>query len=252
MDMITQELEQWLNSLPARHPVAWEQLPDIGLYMDQVLTYVDRQLVLYRQSGQEHVLTPAMINNYIKDGLIPRAEAKKYSPGHLALLIMIGTLKQVLSIQNLKDLLSECRNPDEIEALYHHFLSVQQKALLENAAQVLAETGKIQIAQVQVLESTFARDLEETNTEKMETKAKLDVNREPKAEAIMEPTVDDKRDASVPGQNRKQKEALRSLALELAIEARVRILIAERILSMLDQTAPPEQKDKPDRKKRGT
>ena len=61
MDMITQELDQWLNSLPARHPVAWEQLPDIGLYMDQVLTYVDRQLGLFRQTGQEHVLTPAMI-----------------------------------------------------------------------------------------------------------------------------------------------------------------------------------------------
>ena len=47
----------------------------------------------------ERLLTPAMINNYIKDRLIPRAEAKKYTPAHLALLIMIGTLKQVLSIR---------------------------------------------------------------------------------------------------------------------------------------------------------
>ena len=74
MEPITHELDTWLKSLPDRHPVSWDQLPDIGLYMDQVLTYVDRQLGLFRQTGQEHFLTPAMINNYIKDSLLPRAE----------------------------------------------------------------------------------------------------------------------------------------------------------------------------------
>jgi hypothetical protein len=194
--------------------------------MDQVQTFIERQLRQYQNDARERLLTPAMINNYIKDGLIPRAEAKKYNPAHLALLIMIGTLKQVLSIQNLKDLLSESRNPDDIAALYHHFLSVQQQALQENVAQVIVETNQLPLAQDHVQLAATEGDAEK-------------------------PPADDKLDASVPGQSREQTEALRSLALELAIEARVRILIAERVLSMLEQTASTEPKDKPDRKKRG-
>jgi len=220
------DLHEWLNDLAGKHPVDWELLPDIGLYMDQVQTFIERQLRQYQNDTHERLLTPAMINNYIKDGLIPRAEAKKYNPAHLALLIMIGTLKQVLSIQNLKDLLSECRNPDDIAALYHHFLSVQHLALQENAAQVLAETGKLQRAQELAHAAAAESDAHET----------------PDEGAV---------DENLPDQSREQTEALRSLALELAIEARVRILIAERVLAMLEKTAPAEHKDKPDRKKRG-
>lgn len=221
-------LNEWLGDLAGKHPVDWDLLPDIGLYMDQVQTFIERQLRLYQNATRERLLTPAMINNYIKDGLIPRAEAKKYNPAHLALLIMIGTLKQVLSIQNLNDLLSDCRKTDEIAALYRHFLTVQQEALQENAAQVLDETSKLRQAQHQA-----------SQVDAPDTSGKL-------------PPDTSGADADQIRQSSEQTEALRSLALELSIEARVRILIAERILSMLDQADSPEPAEKADRKKRGT
>ncbi|MEA4888820.1 MAG: DUF1836 domain-containing protein [Clostridiaceae bacterium] len=195
-------LDQWLTELDGKHPADWALLPDIGLYMDQVQTFIDRQLGLYRRDDHERLLTPAMINNYIKDNLIPRAESKKYAPTHLALLIIIGTLKQVLSIQNLNQLLSSYRDPADVAALYQHFLEVQRFSLRENAAQVLAETAQL--------------------------RQEIPAEGEPQADHAT---------------------ALRNLALELSIEARTRILIAERILTLLDQEKAGETSEKNERKK---
>lgn len=75
----------WLNSrgrLAQERPDRWESLPDIPLYMDQVVSYLARQLISF---GEGDSLTPAMINNYIKDGLLARANGKKYDQEHLAI-----------------------------------------------------------------------------------------------------------------------------------------------------------------------
>lgn len=48
-------------------PEAWDALPDIDLYMDQVVSYLPRQSV----GGKAPAVTSAMINNYVKDGLLP-------------------------------------------------------------------------------------------------------------------------------------------------------------------------------------
>lgn len=218
-------LNHWLSELDSKHPIDWDLLPDIGLYMDQVQTFIDRQLRLYQRDERERLLTPAMINNYIKDNLIPRAEAKKYNPSHLALLIMIGTLKQVLSIQNLNQLLSDCRKPDDIAALYKHFLAIQHQALQDNALQVLDETNQLRRAQAN---GAAAGDATGTDL--------------PGAGESPDPARQESRNAE-------QTDALRNLALELGIEARVRILIAERILSLLDQPSGPEPSEKTERKK---
>ena len=75
-----EQLNHWLAGLDSKNPAEWGLLPDIGLYMDQVQTYIDRQLGLYRRDEDDRLLSPAMINNYIKDNLIPRAEVKKIQP----------------------------------------------------------------------------------------------------------------------------------------------------------------------------
>lgn len=123
----------------------WEKLPDIGLYMDQVQTFLDRQLVLYSKNDKEKLLTSSMINNYIKDGLIPRAEAKKYSPSHVALLIMIATLKQVLSMQDLKQLLSDLTEPEQIRQLYEQYLAKQHLDMVSTSASVVKSIERAEI-----------------------------------------------------------------------------------------------------------
>ena len=68
----------------------WEELPDFGLYMDQLVTYVARTFPGI--SGRLD-LTPSMINNYVKVGLIEKPTGKKYSRDALAQLLMVSMMK---------------------------------------------------------------------------------------------------------------------------------------------------------------
>ena len=47
----------------------WEQIPALGLYMDQVITVIDQALSPLIGFGEEATITPSMINNYVKLGI---------------------------------------------------------------------------------------------------------------------------------------------------------------------------------------
>ncbi|HEY9053598.1 MAG TPA: DUF1836 domain-containing protein [Rectinemataceae bacterium] len=113
MDEITKlALHQYCDVLECKTTADWAQLPDLGLYMDQVITYLERQLDIFVKPGGESSMTPSMINNYVKAKIVPRAEGKKYRQEHIALLLAVFTLKRVLSMQDLVLLLgsSEGKN----------------------------------------------------------------------------------------------------------------------------------------------
>ncbi len=85
--------------------VRWENLPDIDLYMDQVLTYLRRQLDLFQGENEASLVTRSIINNYVKDGIVPRPVNKRYAREQLSALIMACVLKRVLPMQQVKQLL---------------------------------------------------------------------------------------------------------------------------------------------------
>lgn len=101
-----EEIRELKERLERERPVEWEAFPDIGLYMDQLISYMPRQLIHY---GEGESLTSAMVNNYIKDGAMPRAEGKRYSRTHLAYLTALCALKQVLSVKDAGALLAPRR-----------------------------------------------------------------------------------------------------------------------------------------------
>ena len=98
------DLTEFQEQMRQRRPVPWDQLPDFPLYMDQVLSYMDRQVI--RFDGDDG-LTAAMVNNYTKSGLVPRAEGKKYNRDHLAYLTAICVLKRVMSTKDMDLLIRE-------------------------------------------------------------------------------------------------------------------------------------------------
>ena len=100
-------------------PNGWDTLPDIDLYMDQVVSYLPRQTV----GGKAPAITSAMINNYVKDGLMPRACGKRYHKEHLVYLTTIGLLKNVLTVKDMKLLLDHEIHEGNEEAFYEHFLA---------------------------------------------------------------------------------------------------------------------------------
>ena len=121
-----------IQALKTVRPIEWNQLPDLNLYKDQVLSYMQRQVLSF---DDEEALTSAMINNYIKAGLLPRAEGKKYGRQHIACLTAACVLKQVLSVGNTQRLL-RAETEDGVEAFYEKYRAVLDQALNETAQEL--------------------------------------------------------------------------------------------------------------------
>ena len=121
------------DALVSERPASWKEFPDIGLYKDQVVAYISKQLIRFHD---EELLTSAMINNYIKDKLLPRADGKKYSKEHLAGLIEICILKQVLSVRNTGFLLNQVLGESNQEIFYERFKEDFDDSLARVAEQI--------------------------------------------------------------------------------------------------------------------
>ena len=103
---------------------AWEQLPDFGLYMDQVMTYAEKCFAGVAEAEQK-LMTPAMMNNYVKGGLVDRPVGKKYSRDSLAQLLMLCLLKSTTSMDTLKTLLHPADSTTQ--ELYASFRQAQER-----------------------------------------------------------------------------------------------------------------------------
>lgn len=107
MDSVNKTLSNWLKDLNKFSFKNYEELPDIDLYMDQMVTYLEKQLTIFQTSSLDKQITPSMINNYVKGEVIVAPIAKKYNREHLALIEEVCTLKQVLSIAEVKQVIDE-------------------------------------------------------------------------------------------------------------------------------------------------
>ena len=124
-------VQEWIKQIQQYRPVDWDRLPELYLYMDQVLSYMDKQLELFERNPEDPLLTSSMVNNYVKAGVLPRPEQKKYSREHLTLLTLICLMKSVLSIPDISALL-RCQLKEHTEKdLYETFCSAQSRALQE-------------------------------------------------------------------------------------------------------------------------
>ena len=73
-------------------------IPGIDLYIDQVTTFLDSQLMPSKRQPEDKAITKTMINNYVKNKLLPAPEKKKYTMEHVLTLIFVYYLKNFLSI----------------------------------------------------------------------------------------------------------------------------------------------------------
>ena len=106
MDNIKKTLEDWLNELNNFSFKKYEELPDIDLYMDQVVNFLEKQIKIFQTSSLDKQITSSMINNYVKGEVVAAPIAKKYNKEHLASIEEVITLKQVLSIAEVKQILN--------------------------------------------------------------------------------------------------------------------------------------------------
>lgn len=107
----------------------WEELPNIDLYLDQVVTLLEEYLGDFMTNKEDKIITKTMINNYVKHGVIKPPENKKYSKSHLARLIVICILKQIYSINDIKNLIKLALDTSEIQISYNSFCIELENAI---------------------------------------------------------------------------------------------------------------------------
>lgn len=142
LEQAAQAVARWAEEGERTSPPSWQDLPSIPLYMDQVILYLGENLKLFQRDEDSSLLTSSMINNYVKTGLIPHPDKKKYTKEHLAGLMAICMLKQVLSIQDMKTLFSQSDMTDETYELFRetHIAAVKETcAALEETCRTGAD-----------------------------------------------------------------------------------------------------------------
>ncbi|MDD3832697.1 MAG: DUF1836 domain-containing protein [Oscillospiraceae bacterium] len=141
MDYPSKELNKWITTVNEYTPAPWERLPELDLYMDQVLTFMNKYLEPFSPEG-ERIITPSMINNYVKDGVLPRPVRKKYSQKHLGMLLMICSLKSVLSLPEISKLLHGLKTTDKINDIYAEFALTHSEAVKEATDRITETAGE--------------------------------------------------------------------------------------------------------------
>ncbi|UTR13292.1 DUF1836 domain-containing protein [Salipaludibacillus sp. LMS25] len=124
-------LEELLANLQLNNHIELTDIPDLDLYMDQVIQLFDKTFDDAKRHEKDKVLTKTMINNYAKGGLIPPIKNKKYAKEHMIFLSLIYEMKGVLSIQDIKLTLSEliegsAPSPEALQAFYTHYLTLSK------------------------------------------------------------------------------------------------------------------------------
>ena len=127
-------LNDFINKVENTKMPKYKKLPDVPLYMDQIVNYIKDMLESLGIEEQNEI-TSFMINNYVKANIIDRPKDKKYSKTQLAYIIAIVFLKKVTSISNVSLVVNASKesdkNNDYIEKKYDYFCKLFEENLSE-------------------------------------------------------------------------------------------------------------------------
>ena len=123
---MNQEMKRRVTSCAAGFSLPrYRELPSVGLYLDQTVQLVNSCFRGF--PGVE--LTPSMVSNYVKKGVISHPVKKKYSREQLASLIYIVLSKNVLSLENIDTLFQMQRAHCTAAEAYDYFCDEMENCL---------------------------------------------------------------------------------------------------------------------------
>lgn len=114
------------------HLPRWRELPNVDLYLDQVVTLLESYLTNFIKEENEKenkFITKTMINNYVKHGVVKAPINKKYNKEHIAYLFVIFVLKQVYSMEDIKKLIELAIKTSPSDQAYNLFCNELEKAI---------------------------------------------------------------------------------------------------------------------------
>lgn len=166
-----ERFDHYLTRLATISWPRWSDLPQFDLYMDQVVQFANEIII---PAGLDE-LTPTMVNNYVKKGIIKAPTKKKYSRSQLANIIVVAILKSVFNLDTIasgiKYQLLNRESHQAYDAFILAFASAIQKACSDFRGEVVisgisrGDTTKVQSAMVNLsINAVIQKLLVETMT----------------------------------------------------------------------------------------
>lgn len=154
-----------IEQLQLENTLSLEDIPNIDLYMDQVIQLFENSYRETKRNDSDKILTKTMINNYAKGKVFFPIQNKKYSKDHLLIISMIFQLKGALSISDIKTTLQGLndnivKDNINLEAFYNSYLLLFKKNLESFKKDVETQTSTVQ-EEVSKLDSKDRQYLEQ-------------------------------------------------------------------------------------------
>ena len=119
---------QILDKIENISEIESKDIPSLDLYMDQIMTLFDIHLSDHKRYEDDKLLTKTMINNYSKEGILKPIKGKKYTKEHIIQMLLIYSLKNTISIHEIKKILQPYHDQEqEIEPIYDEFLKIKKE-----------------------------------------------------------------------------------------------------------------------------
>lgn len=163
--LVAAKLRRWEKYLNNYRLPMWEDIPDIGLYMEQIVTLLKGYLdYLPPELKEEQFISAATVNNYVRKKIMPEPIKKKYYRIHIAYLIMICSLKHCLSIPTLQTMIPMGLSEDELKSIYNSYVVQHSKA-------AVYFTNQVRLAAADILDHEESTELCAESTEDLITAA---------------------------------------------------------------------------------
>ncbi len=140
---IREELTDFSTALNEYSTESWNQFPGIDLYMDQVVTYLERLLKLFDTDATGKVITSSMVNNYVKEGYLKRPVNKKYDRIQLATLYIMSMLKPIIPIPLIAGSLSNLNDEHNYQVFFEKLAKLQDEAFTDIAGKMTSTLENI-------------------------------------------------------------------------------------------------------------
>ena len=88
-------------------------------------------------------LTSSMINNYVKNGIIPKPVNKKYYRDHIGVLMVVAVLKELLPLESIKEGIDLQLGIMGIERAYNEFMDILEESLRDLLAALQVGKGML-------------------------------------------------------------------------------------------------------------
>ena len=139
---VAAKLRRWEKYLNNSRLPDWENIPDFGLYMEQVIDLLTQYLdYLPPELKAEQFITASAINNYVRTKVMPEPVKKRYYREHIAYLIIIASLKQTLSIALIRRIIPMGLDRAQVEEVYRGYVkqhAISARAFTEQIRQTAA------------------------------------------------------------------------------------------------------------------